>query len=154
MSMQLLSITDPRDNLEKARRIELVRFAAEHGITDVKPDMPAILIRKILRSRNLTNIRVSARKLGQPGRPDAISAAPVVPEGSGIQMSMEEDLARQYAQQNAKPPTESEVKRDRPLQEMTKLRRLCKQHGIKVDRTDNLATLRYKLRDHGGENPA
>lgn len=92
--MQLLTIQDPRDNLEKARKNELVNFAHGHRIAGVDPAMPAILIRKILRSRGLVDITVPVRLLGQtPGARG--SSGPSTPENT-IEMLADDDLMQQW----------------------------------------------------------
>ena len=74
MTLVLNKIDDPRDNLEKARRMELYRFAKEHGL-DVTEEMPAILIRYELRRRGLTNIKIPVRILGAQNQGQAIGPA-------------------------------------------------------------------------------
>ena len=49
--MILNKIDDPRDNLEKAHRRELVLFAQAQGVSEITEHMPAILIRRTLRAK-------------------------------------------------------------------------------------------------------
>lgn len=139
MTMRLLNITDPRDNLEKARLTELMRFARKNNVGEIKDGMPALVVRKILRSKNITHIAVPNRilgspelaqreaKIGQPSSPDA-KAVPTVDAA--------DDLARQYQAQAKKPVADMG---------MNELRAECKERGVKMDRTDNMAKLRVKL---------
>lgn len=154
MPMQLLSIDDPRDNLEKARRMELVKFAQANGVK-VTPEMPAILIRKVLRSQRLTHIRIPNRPLGHPGEgikdePLVAPASAAVGEETAVEVDAETDLARQLGLAPAPPAVSTEGGRPgRGLDELSRLRRKAKALGIKVDRTDNMITIRAKLAEHG-----
>lgn len=101
--MQLLTIQDPRDDLEKARLRELVAFAEKHSVTSVSPTMPAPLIRKILRSQGLTNIEIPVRLLGQvPGARG--SAGQSTPENT-VEMLADDDLMEQWRRQQVPEPT-------------------------------------------------
>jgi len=106
--MQLLTIQDPRDNLEKARKNELVDFAHDHRIAGVDPAMPAILIRKILRSRGHVDITVPVRLLGQtPGARG--SSGPSTPENT-VEMLADDDLMQQWLRsQGVETPTVPDV---------------------------------------------
>src|SRR3990167_3382960 len=151
MSIQLLKITDPRDNLEKARRRELVAFAHANGLKEINDEMPAILIRRILRRHNLTQITIPKRVLGSTAGPVADAVADAAAEGPKI--DMEDDLARQYGvdptsaapSEQAPPPKPKPDLPPRPLIERTRLMRLAKARGIKCGRKDTLQTLKEKL---------
>ena len=134
MSAQLLRIDDPRDKLEKATRDELYDFARAQGVTDITEDMPAILMRRILRSKGKTNIDIPNRPLGSnPGvvaPPDKAQDVVAVPE-----ITAEEDLMRQYQAAKVAPAEMT----------MGQMRAECKRRGIKMARTDNMDTLRAKL---------
>lgn len=148
MSLQLLTITDPRDNLQKARRRELVAFANQNGLHNITEEWPADLIRRELRRKNLTQIRVNAPKLGAPPARPGSSVAPSAPmpaPGEQVpEIDADDDLARQFLSNKPQPKA-------RPLDERTRLMRECKVKGIKTVRTDNVATLKAKL---GGKNAA
>lgn len=137
---QLNRIIDPRDSLEKARQSELVAFARQNNVTEVRHDMPAILIRKILRAKRLTNIMVPPRPLGVP------SGAAISDNGSAAGIDASDDLAAQYAAQKPAPtrPTSDKMS-------ITEARRACKDRGIPFARTDKLTELMAKL---NGENTA
>jgi hypothetical protein len=123
--MQLRSIIDPRDSLEKATRWELIDFAKANGI-DVPDDAPALYTMDILRAHGLTNIKVPDRPLG-------------LYAGSGIESKPDakDDFLRQY---------EAEKKgQDVSAIPMHQLRSLLKSKGIKFSRKDKLQTLREKL---------
>ena len=145
---QLKSIDDPRDRLDKAYRHELARFAAAQGVAEIVPNMPAILMRDILRRRGLTNINIPPRPLGQPQGNNS-----VVP---GVQSNVPmtdaaADLAKQWeAQQKQEVVGPEKPKRKH---EFNDIRAECKKLGIKFSRRDNLKTLKAKLADHGENTP-
>lgn len=153
--MILNEITDPRDNLERAKLMELVRFANANGLKHVTYDMPAILIRAELRSRGMTNIKVPPRPLGSLAASHTMAAAP---EQNIIEVQAVADLARQYAQQqpaaarSAKPEKPKRLV-ERPRQEINVLRDECKRLGIPMGRRDTKADLKAKIAAHG-QNPA
>src|SRR3990167_10314110 len=145
MSIQLLKITDPRDNLEKARRRELVAFAHANGLKEINDEMPAILIRRILRRHNLTQITIPKRVLGSTAGPvaDAVVDAAAT---DGPKIDMEDDLARQYGvdltsaapSEQAPPPKPKPDLPPRPPIERTRLMRLAQAPGGKSGRKDTL----------------
>lgn len=159
--MLLNKIEDPRDNLEKAKLGELVRFANANGLRHVTYDMPAILIRQELRSRNLTNIQIPRRPLGAQNQGPAMAPSPPPAPSNVVEVNAAADLARQYAQQQAQPTPpplpkvtprpEPKFKRlvPRPRQEINILRDECKRLGIKMDRRDRLPDLKAKIEAHG-----
>lgn len=139
MAMQLLRQTDPRDTLQRARKSELLAFAKHHHIGDVNEDMPAEIIRQVLRQKNFTKIGVPNRILGTPEL--AQREARVTPsrpsddQNANVpQVSAVDDLMRQY-------------KASKSLDDMTitDLRKLCKERGIAMQRRDNMKTLKAKL---------
>lgn len=151
--MQILSTVDPRDSLEKARHRELVQFAKAHGVDDVRPDMPAKLIRIKLRARGLINIRIPpGRVLGssqQDGtglekkyRSGLLASNGQHPQSKSVELDEAADLERQYRQAAPAPP-------DKPIDELniTELRKECTRRGIPMERTDNMTSLKAKL--HG-----
>ena len=140
--MQLLSIDDPRDNLQKATRFELIDFAKANGI-DVPEDAPAIYTMKILRSRGLTNIRIPDRPLGlYVGSGEVMSEAQISSDSEVISSNAEDDLIRQYQTQKKEEADVSKLP-------MHRLRTVCKEKGVKFSRKDNMQTLREKLSAHG-----
>ena len=130
--MQLLTTEDPRDNLEKASRWELEAFAKENGCP-VPHGYPAMLTIKVLRARGLTQIKIKERPLGLYNGGETITASPNVPSQQGI--SPEDLLEAQFKEQQ----------NDLSNKSMNELRALCKELGIKMDRRDNMKTLRDKL---------
>lgn len=151
----LKSIEDPRDNLQKAKRSELYAFAQQNGVKEIDHDgMPAELMRTILRSKNLTNIAIPRRVLGQPeprqlrnsnGAP--LSVAQQTPAENVVEMDATADLMRQYQAERARQaePASSAAK---PYEQMTRaeLAKTCKARGIAMSRTDKKETLMEKLR--------
>jgi hypothetical protein len=112
-SMQILKVQDPRNTLDRARRSELAAFAKANGVKEIVPTMPATLMRKILRSKGLTNIVIPNRQLGQvsPTKIDLKGAQRKSDNGHSrrqqseenvVEVDAEEDLMRQWlAQQNS-----------------------------------------------------
>jgi len=103
--MILDRIIDPRDNLEKARRCELEHYARANGVGEIDPNMPAQLMRRILRAKGLTQIAVPNRPLGavnaRPLLPDPTQAARGEADGATAseavaEIAAEDDLARQW----------------------------------------------------------
>ena len=137
--MQLLKIDDPRSALERARRPELVRFARSHGLSDITEAMPANLIRKRLRAKGLTNIQVPVRPLGNYV-PQSIDEAVDVPSVDADDI-LERDFTNE--QHNVEKPIDQ--------MNMKELRAGCRAKGIKMVRTDNLDTLRDKLRGQNAD---
>lgn len=137
--MFLNKIDDPRDQLEKARRYELFKFAKGHNIAEITEGMPAIIMRKILRGKGLTRISIPPRPLG-----GLSGSAPATPQNVN-EIDAADDLMRQYAQESKpaeKPVSEMDIK---------ELRSTAKARGIKLARTDNMVKIREKL---SGKNAA
>lgn len=152
--MILNKIDDPRDNLEKAHRMELVRFAHAQGATEITEHMPAILIRAHLRAKGLTNIRITPRPLGAQN----VAPAPG-PDQKVPTIDAAADLARQFAAQQPAPSRSKKPPRyqrlvERPKSEINKMRDYCKAHGIKMDRRDRKDDLKRKIEEHGSQNTA
>lgn len=150
--MILNKIDDPRDNLEKAHRLELVKFAHAHGMKEISEMMPAILIRSHLRAKGLTNIRITPRPLGSQGGAPAPSSNQKVTE-----IDAAADLARQFAAQQAAPkpgrPKRFNRLVERPKSEINKLRDECKRLGIHMERRDRMPDLKRKIAEHGQDAP-
>lgn len=152
--MILNKIDDPRDNLEKAHRMELVKFAHAQGVKDITEHMPAILIRAHLRAKGLTNIRITPRPLGAQN----VAPAPG-PEQKVPTIDAAADLARQFAAQQPAPSRSKKPPRfkrlvERPKQEINVLRDKCKELGIHMDRRDRKDDLKRKIEAHGQQNAA
>lgn len=153
--MLLNRIDDPRSNLDKAKRRELVDFAKSQGITEftfngmlfkVDDWPPALIMREFLRSRGLTRINPTAPPLGsqvrrRTGYQDRMQAPQV--QASGIAADAVSDLARQLAQQ---PKPERKVSKEMTINE---LRAECKKRGIHLGRRDNMKSMREKIEAHG-----
>lgn len=133
MGAILREIIDPRDNLERAKRDELVDFAKAQGIphSEINEQMPAILIRRVLRSKGLIDIKIPSRPLGGPE-----GGEPIVSEQNIEQVNAEDDLVRQYQQQSMQ---------DVSTMSFHDMRRACRDRGIQYTRRDNMDTLRAKL---------
>lgn len=161
---QLHRIDDPRDRLDKARLWQLIDHARRNGITVVDgmaiDTAPAILIRRELRKRRLTNIQITPPPLG------SLPAAPVTSD-EAVGVDAADDLARQFKTQPPPPPRapapQPEIKRakppkyqqrlvPRPPQEINLLRDECKRLGIKMDRRDGKEALKAKIEAHKASN--
>ena len=158
-SLQVKKIDDPRDDLDKARRREMLDYAKKNNIQGIKPGMPALMMRRILRGLGINSIPIPRRVLGipEPGSaplghkpPTPHGIAPAVPgKQGGPAVDAGDDLMRQWEQQEQTPAAlEPAVERKAsPLAEFQEARRLCKERGIPVLRTDKLADLKTKLND-------
>ncbi len=142
--MILNKIEDPRDNLEKATRRELFLFAREQKVNEISDEMPAILMRDILRRRGLTRIRVPPRPLGAMNGGHA-SAGPAVPEANGVEADAIADLARQWAQQARAPEAQEPAAPPLATMDINALRRICKAEGIPMGRRDRMPDLVAKI---------
>lgn len=145
--MQLNKIDDPRSNLQKARRRTLVEFAHSKGMTDITEQMPAEKIREKLQERGFSQIPARHYPLGHAGRHEVPPIGPrqqpqAAPAPTGLNASELEEF-RQWQQQR-KAPTGS-------IDSMNigDLRKACKAKGIPMVRTDNIKSLREKLKAHG-----
>lgn len=145
--MELQKLDDPRDRLGKATRWELIQFARQNNVAEIDPEMPAMLMRDILRRKGITNIQIPNRLLGSRnywGR-----GAPVAQETkNGAATDAVADLARQWQEQKKTP-----VAFKKSGNQITDLRRECKARGIKISRRDTIKILKEKLAAHG-ENAA
>lgn len=154
---------DPRDNLAKARRWELEQYAKANNVTEISEDMPAPLMRSILRAKGLTRIPVPPRPLGAQNQPHARKmydskgnfiqppATPFQPSGNGAEVDSTSDLMRQWladkAKENAAPVAAPAASID--TMSIGDLRKACKAQGVPMVRTDNMKSLREKLKAHG-----
>lgn len=129
MGLLLNKIFDPRDALDKAHRKEMERYAKAHGINEIRPGMPAVVMRKILRRKGVKDIGVK-RVLGQQGPSGFEAEAERIVDADDL--LMEEWEGNSYKGMN-----------------MGTIRRICKEKGIPQKRTDNADILIAKLVEHG-----
>lgn len=143
---------DPRDNLDKALRRELIEFAQANGL-QIDPNMPADDIegkdgtglRNLLRAKGLTRISIPNRSINSRGTNRTFpmnKAAPAVPpQASADEWKEFQEFKAWKASQTAAPVV------TKPIGEMSikELRTACKARGIKMERKDNMETLRAKL---------
>lgn len=136
MSLQLNKLYDPRTPLQKARRKELERFARLNGVEEVKPGMPAPLMRKILEGKGLTGIPVT-RYLGGP--PDM--------HANGRAVTQFEPQQEVEVKDELSILTEAWEKEsmDYSSLSITELRKMCKSRGVKLKRTDKMVDMVRKL---------
>ncbi len=147
MTAILKRIDDPRDALERTRRLQLVAYARANNVPNITGDTPAILIRARLRERGLTRpTNVTFQPLGQPERPAPRQNAAVVPE-SPRAIDMVADLERQFA---AEPPAPlPSAPKSAAHMTIIELGNEMKRLKIKRDRKDNMITMRAKIEQHG-----
>jgi hypothetical protein len=152
MGAVLQRIDDPRDNLDKALPDELYFFAKSRGITDINRAEPAVLMRKKLRDKGLVDIPIPNRVLGQPTdwHNEWSTGSKEDPRPS---ITAEQLMQKQWDEQQGKTNTPPAMKSPDPTEPfdvakagIVELRKECKRRGIKMARTDNLVTLREKLR--------
>jgi hypothetical protein len=166
--VQILRTEDRRSNLERARRSELVKFAKENGISEIIPEMPATLMRKILQSRGLTNIQVAPSRLGDIPRKNLNQRVQLkssvrhdILESHGVEVDADVDLMRQWqASQAAKSNDRDNVKHvnadsiavveHRPFRNpdnptMAELKKEAKRRGLKPPRTMKMPELKQLL---------
>lgn len=160
--LTLKSIDDPRDVLSRMRRWELVQYARQHKVTEVSPEMPGPLIASILRSKGLNgrDAPVPVRALGQQNQPHARrlynpDGTPNVNKASrqtqpvpAGEVNADADLMRQWQEQQ-KRDHQPAPRAESPI---NALRAECKRLGVKLDRRDNMQTMKAKIEAHG-QNP-
>jgi hypothetical protein len=166
--VQILKTEDRRSNLERARRSDLVKFARANGVSEIIPEMPATLMRKILASRGLTNIQVQPTRLGDLPRKNLnqkVQAKSSVrhdnPGPHGVEVDADADLMRQWqASQATKSNDLDSVKpvnadsiavvEHRPFRNpdnptMAELKKEAKRRGLKPPRTMKMPELKQLL---------
>lgn len=141
--MQLNKIDDPRSNLQRARRRQLVEFAHSKGMTEITEQMDADLIRERLMQKGFTQIPVNAYRLGHAGRHETRPLGPR--QTPQAQPGMDADELREFRAWQAQRKPEGSL----DTMGITDLRKACKAKGIAMARTDNMASLREKLKAHG-----
>lgn len=132
---------DTLDPLASATRDQLWAFAKANGLDFDHRTTPARTMELVLRERGLTNIPVPPMRLGSPNIP----AEMMHPGQAAKSVNVDDELLAQYRQsipKTAAPPAEA-----KPVAQMTigELRKECGRRGIKMERTDNMGTLRDKL---------
>lgn len=139
---KLLTVIDPRDRLSKARRSELLRYATANGVS-FDESMPADLMRAQLRTKGLVRPDIAARVLGAPK--EGLGKGVEQAQGAN-EVNATEDLMRQYQAQNGQKPA------GKPVADMSinELRAEAKRLDIKVERRDNMLSLREKIEAKGG----
>ena len=137
--MRLNLILDPRtDPLERARLGELQNFAKESGV-QFDPSYGAPVIRELLRRAGKTDIKPPERPLG------AIYQPRVTPTSHKVESApapKQEEIPTVNALDNL---LQQQMVRPTDQMNITELRQACKAKGIKLARTDNMATLKAKL---------
>jgi len=147
MGAILQRVDDDRDNLMKMTRDELRDLGKQHGI-DLPPDLPHSDLTSnpqpnmvaILRARGIAGRDMSHRVLG--------SMQPVISE-----LKYRNQIIPKAPPPVIQPQRWEDEREPPPVAEMTmgQLRKECKRLGIKMDRRDNMNTLRDKLRE---QNPS
>jgi hypothetical protein len=158
---------DPRDNLEKLLPDELYFFAKSTGITDINRAEPAMLMRKKLRDRGFVDVPLpQPRILGQPtdwknewSTGSKEDPRPSITADQLLQKQWEEQQKQKWMESPTVFPSAEKFSTEQIVGslieqklvdvdnfDIKQLRKLCKSRGIKMARTDNLKTLREKLR--------
>lgn len=128
MGLHLDKVFDPRDSLEKARRKELENFAKAHNVADVRPGMPAPLMRDILRQKGLTEIKLPpTRYLGGPNDMQAQGRAIAENRPPDAKVNEIDSLALLKAEYEST---------DYSTMKIGALRTACKARGFKLKNTD------------------
>lgn len=159
--MILNKIEDPRSNLDKTKRRELVEGIRALGVEQFEfngvqfpldPWPPAIIMRAYLRGRGVMRVdNVPVRTLGssEPSRTGRYEnkLQPSRPTSQGVDADTVSDLARQWPQQALPAGPEKPQEPVKPVPDMTmaELRKACKARGIPMARKDNMESLRAKL---------
>lgn len=143
--MRLTRIDDPRDNLERADRDQLFRFARAKGVTEINDRIynggnAANLMRLILRQKGVTDIDVPYHQLGLPPQVNIEDSQP-----SGQPAVMLDDMLRQQLKDVQAEPAPAAVEKPISGMSIRELRKECTARGIKMERTDNVAKLKAKL---------
>ena len=131
--MQLLQRIDHRSPLQKATRDELVAYAVREGQVDIHEQMTKPEIIEKLTARGLTNIKIHDRPLGVPH--------------TVADYGLIDDPAPKSSPKTTVLLTPTDPER----MSIQQLRVECRRLGIKMERTDNLKTLKDKIR---GQNAA
>lgn len=145
--MQLTKIVDPRDNLGRASRDELFDFARANGVAFDQRTATKQYMERELRSRGLSHIRPAVRFMGYPTGEvfPAEGGLVVQDQPKVVEVNADADMVRQMKEQAKQEwPVESTFKSVDEMK-MGELRAECKRRGIKMERTDNLKSLREKL---------
>lgn len=160
MSMRILRTEDPRDALAKARRLEILAFARLNKVNEIRQDMPADIMRAILRRRGMTNIQIPKRVLGQP---EFRGERETIDQGNGLEVEAVDDLMKQYLRQS--PQIEEQPKLKKMMKsrhsewknkkvgemQMNEMRRACLFYNLQMSRKDKKPDLASKLKAHGLE---
>ena len=148
--MHLNRIDDPRDALQRARQTDILRYAREKNIKEITHDMPAMLARPIIRGKGLAGDFARWARGNVQFKPlGSAPSRPTVTSDQATAVDADADLAAQWAA-NRKADLESgKTKRPERHNPMNDLRVKARELGIKVDRRDNINTLRAKVEAHG-----
>lgn len=158
--MILNKIEDPRSNLQKAKRRELVDFALKNGVTQisgfpVNDGTPADILRAELRQRGLTRIDIPLRVLGaqnQPGTGLKYQNRMQAPGGTvaptGVTVDAGADMRRQFEAEQTRHAAETKWRAELAAMGINELGAEMKRLKIHRDRKDNKETMRAKITAH------
>lgn len=146
---ELKSVDDPRDPYLKLRRVECLRYASIHKLP----------LERFNQQSPAREMQAALRELGipvQPVTPPLGSDQPAVYDGRHLADRPPQNnsaVVEQYAE--FQKPAEPEPPAAKSFDEMNmnEMRAACRELGIKMERTDNMKSLRAKLKAHNGENP-
>ena len=148
MGLLLQKNTDPRSPLDRIRRIDLERYAAKNGIDQIKPGMPAVLMRRILKDMGVTDIDAPKEVLGKNSH--ASQAAIPAETEADYTINADDALMAQWESGTMKPPSIDDMIDGMKIWE---LRAACKANGVEIKQKDKGETMREKLKAKlNGEN--
>jgi hypothetical protein len=138
-------LLDPRGPWARARRIELIRYAAELGIQEISEEMPKEVIVKILQSRGIQPPSVPPRFVGALADSRSGDTSPTSHHYNGSQVPK---IAERAVEINADDLALQEWKKSREKpKELTfnEMRAELKASGVKLDRRWRMAEVRAQL---------
>lgn len=140
--------SDPRDTWDRARRMEIFRYAQEKGVSAIKDGPSGLPPKDVmvaqLKALGLPPPLVNPRLVGAYADSRSGDTSPNSHHYTGQQTQQPAEtveldalavLERDWKQQQSAPVAVT----------ITELRKECKRRGIKMARTDNLTTLKAKL---------
>lgn len=149
-----IRVDDPRDCWGKMTRWQLFKCAQALGVKEIIHEMPATLMRDVIRAKGFREHHIPKDIFRPQGLPQP-------PEQPVPEVNANADLLRQFMAQQSRPPepaakpakrVPAKVKPqrlvERPRQEINVLRDKCKELGIKMDRRDTKEKLKEKIAAH------
>lgn len=149
--MYLNRIDDPRDALQRARLNDIVRFAKEKNIAEISPEMPAMVARPIIRGKGLAGDFARWARENVHFKPLGSAPERPVTSDQATAVDADADIAAQWAANRQRDLETGKTKRPPRNNPMAELRLKARELGIRVDRRDNVKTLREKVEARSGK---